>query len=72
MRPNVVGPRGALALDLYMCVFVFLCAGIGKSTLLNLIGGVLEPTAGTITRNAKVQHSANFRTFRYTPTDVFS
>jgi ABC-type nitrate/sulfonate/bicarbonate transport system ATPase subunit len=29
-------------------------AGIGKSTLLNLIGGSLEPTKGTITRNPKV------------------
>jgi ABC-type nitrate/sulfonate/bicarbonate transport system ATPase subunit len=29
-------------------------AGIGKSTLLNLIGGTLEPTVGHITRNAKV------------------
>jgi ABC-type thiamine transport system ATPase subunit len=35
---------------------MFLCAaGIGKSTLLNLIGGTLEPTVGHITRNAKVQ-----------------
>mmetsp|Transcript_19452 Transcript_19452/g.58771 ORF Transcript_19452/g.58771 Transcript_19452/m.58771 type:complete len:828 (+) Transcript_19452:417-2900(+) len=29
--------------------------GIGKSTLLNLIGGVLEPTSGYIERNAKVR-----------------
>lgn len=35
--------------------YVPLCAaGIGKSTLLNLIGGTLEPTVGHITRNAKV------------------
>ena len=30
-------------------------AGIGKSTLLGLISGSLEPTKGTITRNAKVR-----------------
>ena len=30
-------------------------AGIGKSTLLNLISGLLEPTAGTITRSQKVR-----------------
>ena len=29
-------------------------AGIGKSTLLNLIAGVLEPTKGQISRNPKV------------------
>ena len=32
-----------------------LFAGIGKSTLLGLISGALEPTKGTITRNAKVR-----------------
>ena len=31
------------------------CAGIGKSTLLGLISGQLEPTKGTITRNPKVR-----------------
>ena len=31
------------------------CAGIGKSTLLGLISGQLEPTRGTITRNPKVR-----------------
>ncbi len=31
----------------------YLPAGIGKSTLLNLIGGTLQPTKGHITRNAK-------------------
>lgn len=30
-------------------------AGIGKSTLLGLISGQLEPTKGTITRNPKVR-----------------
>ena len=30
-------------------------AGIGKSTLLGLISGALEPTKGTITRNANVR-----------------
>ena len=30
-------------------------AGIGKSTLLNLIAGSLEPTSGHITRNPKVR-----------------
>jgi ABC-type nitrate/sulfonate/bicarbonate transport system ATPase subunit len=35
--------------------FVPFAAGIGKSTLLNLIGGTLEPTIGHITRNPKVQ-----------------
>ena len=30
-------------------------AGIGKSTLLNLISGILEPTVGHITRNPKVR-----------------
>ena len=32
-------------------------AGIGKSTLLNLIAGTLEPTKGHIARNPKVPHS---------------
>ena len=30
-------------------------AGIGKSTLLNLISGGLEPTEGAIVRNPKVR-----------------
>lgn len=29
--------------------------GIGKSTLLNLISGALEPTSGNITRSQKVR-----------------
>lgn len=29
--------------------------GIGKSTLLNLIGGSLEPTSGTVVRNPRVR-----------------
>ncbi len=37
------------------CSCHLLLAGIGKSTLLNLIGGSLEPTKGTITRNPKVR-----------------
>ena len=35
-------------------IILHLTAGIGKSTLLDLIGGSLEPTKGTITRNPKV------------------
>ena len=40
-------------------------AGIGKSTLLNLIAGVLEPTKGQISRNPKVRVSANLLTDIY-------
>lgn len=35
-------------------------AGIGKSTLLNLIAGTLEPTKGHIARNPKVPHPLCF------------
>jgi hypothetical protein len=38
---------------------VCLCAGIGKSTLLGLIAGTLEPTQGTITRNPKVREQCH-------------
>jgi ABC-type polysaccharide/polyol phosphate transport system ATPase subunit len=35
-------------------VFCWWVAGIGKSTLLGLISGTLEPVKGHITRNPKV------------------
>lgn len=49
-------------------------AGIGKSTLLNLIAGVLEPTKGQISRNPKVPLSCVclLRQCRDTPPAVHS
>jgi ABC-type transport system involved in cytochrome bd biosynthesis fused ATPase/permease subunit len=55
-RSNQAKPatRIICAGTLLSCAARLAAAGIGKSTLLNLIGGTLEPTVGHITRNAKV------------------
>ena len=55
MSSCVAKSLGSFREQMKMLKRILLSAGIGKSTLLSLISGHLEPTKGTITRNPKVR-----------------